>query len=220
MREIKYDELTGLAPAIIQDAKTRQVLMLGYMNAESFNKTLESGLVTFYSRSRQELWTKGETSGNYLHFISYATDCDGDALLIKANPDGPTCHTGSYTCWDEPKNECGNVKDESDKESGCGDQKEDVSSLVFLKKLESVIKQRRTQSPETSYTAKLFSKGINKIAQKVGEEAVEVVIESKDNNDDLFLNEAADLVFHFMVLLEAKNKGLGDVVKVLIGRHK
>jgi phosphoribosyl-ATP pyrophosphohydrolase/phosphoribosyl-AMP cyclohydrolase len=201
MKAIKYDEKTGLAPAIIQDINTGQVLMLGYMNAESFKKTLDSGLVTFYSRSRQELWTKGETSGNYLHFVSYATDCDGDALLVKAKPDGPTCHTGSYTCWEEPKNE-------------------DISSLAFLKKLESVIKQRRTQSPETSYTAKLFAKGINKIAQKVGEEAVEVVIEAKDDNDDLFLNEAADLVFHFMVLLEAKNKGLDDVVNVLKGRSK
>ncbi len=201
MNEIKYDETTGLAPAIIQDINTGQVLMLGYMNAASFQKTLESGLVTFYSRSRQTLWTKGETSGNYLHFVSYATDCDGDALLVKANPDGPTCHTGSYTCWEEPKND-------------------DISSLVFLKKLESVIKQRRTQSPDTSYVAKLFSKGINKIAQKVGEEAVEVVIEAKDDNDDLFLNEAADLVFHLMVLLEAKNKGLDEVVDVLKGRHK
>jgi len=218
MKEIKYDKVTGLAPAIIQDINTGQVLMLGYMNAESFNKTLESGLITFYSRSRQELWTKGETSGNYLHFVSYATDCDGDAILLKANPDGPTCHTGSYTCWDEPKKQC----NKAEKETDCcnGDYKEDISSLVFLKKLETVIKQRRTQSPDTSYVAKLFSKGINKIAQKVGEEAVEVVIESKDDNDDLFLNEAADLVFHLMVLLEAKNKGLDEVVNVLKGRHK
>ncbi len=222
MKDIKYDAITGLVPAIIQDVNTSQVLMLGYMNAESLKITLESGFVTFYSRSRQELWKKGETSGNFLHFISYATDCDGDTLLIKANPDGPTCHTGSYTCWNEAKLEPKNVKDEEAKESGCckENKNENISSLAFLTKLESVIKQRRTQSPEVSYTARLFSKGINKIAQKVGEEAVEVVIEAKDENDDLFLNEAADLVFHLMVLLEAKNKSLGDVVEVLKGRAK
>ncbi|MDP4292208.1 MAG: bifunctional phosphoribosyl-AMP cyclohydrolase/phosphoribosyl-ATP diphosphatase HisIE, partial [Bacteroidota bacterium] len=151
-----------------------------------------------YSRSRQEIWVKGETSGNYLKFVSMAVDCDGDALLIKANPVGPVCHTGSYTCWDEDK--------------------KTASELDFLKQLEAVIHQRHTQSPENSYVARLFSKGINKIAQKVGEEAVEVVIEAKDQNDDLFLNEAADLLFHLMILLEAKDKGLEDVVTILKGR--
>jgi len=200
MKEIKFDLQTGLAPAVVQDAVSGQVLMLAYMNAAAVKQTQESGLVTFYSRSRQELWVKGETSGNFLKFVSMTADCDGDALLVKANPVGPVCHTGSYTCWDEDKAV--------------------VSTLVFLKQLESVIHQRRSQSPETSYVARLFSKGINKIAQKVGEEAVEVVIESKDNNDDLFLNEAADLVFHLMILLEAKDKGLEDVVTILKGRVK
>jgi phosphoribosyl-AMP cyclohydrolase / phosphoribosyl-ATP pyrophosphohydrolase len=198
MKEIKFDVQTGLAPAVVQDAVSGQVLMLAYMNADAVKQTQETGLVTFYSRSRQELWVKGETSGNFLKFVSLSVDCDADALLVKANPVGPVCHTGSYTCWDEEK-----LK---------------VPELGFLKQLESVIHQRRTQSPETSYVARLFSKGINKIAQKVGEEAVEVVIESKDHNDDLFLNEAADLVFHLMVLLEAKDKGLDDVVTVLKGR--
>jgi len=200
MKEIKFDLQTGLAPAVVQDAVSGQVLMLAYMNAASVKQTHESGLVTFYSRSRQELWVKGETSGNFLKFVSMAADCDGDALLVKANPVGPVCHTGSYTCWEEDKAK--------------------VSSLDFLKQLEAVIHQRRSQSPETSYVARLFSKGINKIAQKVGEEAVEVVIEAKDNDDDLFLNEAADLVFHLMILLEAKDKGLEDVVTILKGRVK
>lgn len=200
MKEIKFDLQTGLAPAVVQDAASGQVLMLAYMNAESVKQTQESELVTFYSRSRQELWVKGDTSGNFLKFVSMAVDCDGDTLLVKANPVGPVCHTGSYTCWDE--------------------EKTTVSTLDFLKQLEAVIHQRRSQSPETSYVARLFSKGINKIAQKVGEEAVEVVIEAKDNNDDLFLNEAADLVFHLMILLEAKDKGLEDVVTILKGRVK
>lgn len=200
MKEIKFDIQTGLIPAVIQDAISGQVLMLAYMNATAVKQTQESGLVTFYSRSRQEIWVKGETSGNFLKFVSMAVDCDGDTLLVKANPVGPVCHTGSYTCWDE------------DKTTG--------STLDFLKQLEAVIHQRRSQSPDKSYVAKLFSKGINKIAQKVGEEAVEVVIEAKDNNDDLFLNEAADLLFHLMILLEAKDKGLDDVVTILKGRVK
>ena len=200
MKEIKFDLQTGLVPAVIQDALSGQVLMLAYMNAQSVKQTQESGLVTFYSRSRQEIWVKGETSGNFLKYVSMAVDCDGDTLLIKSNPVGPVCHTGSYTCWDE--------------------EKIAVSNLDFLKQLEAVIHQRRSQSPDVSYVAKLFSKGINKIAQKVGEEAVEVVIEAKDNNDDLFLNESADLLFHLMILLEAKNKGLEDVVTILKGRVK
>jgi phosphoribosyl-ATP pyrophosphohydrolase/phosphoribosyl-AMP cyclohydrolase len=200
MKEIKFDKQNGLVPAIVQDAISGQVLMLAYMNAASVKQTEDSGLVTFYSRSRQEIWVKGETSSNYLKFVSMAVDCDGDTLLVKANPVGPVCHTGSYTCWNE--------------EMATG------SSLDFLKQLAGVIHQRRSQSPDTSYVAKLFSKGINKIAQKVGEEAVEVVIEAKDDNDDLFLNEAADLLFHLMILLEAKNKSLDDVVTILKGRVK
>jgi phosphoribosyl-ATP pyrophosphohydrolase/phosphoribosyl-AMP cyclohydrolase len=199
MKEIKFDLQTGLVPVIVQDAISRQVLMLAYMNAATVKKTKETGLVTFYSRSRQEIWVKGETSGNFLKFVSMDVDCDGDTLLVKANPVGPVCHTGSYTCWNEEKT---------------------GATYDFLKQLESVIHQRRSQSPETSYVARLFSKGINKIAQKVGEEAVEVVIEAKDDNDDLFLNESADLLFHLMILLEAKNKGLDDVVTILKGRVK
>jgi phosphoribosyl-ATP pyrophosphohydrolase/phosphoribosyl-AMP cyclohydrolase len=200
MKEIKFDLQTGLVPAVIQDALSGQVLMLAYMNEVAVKQTMETGLVTFYSRSRQEIWVKGETSGNFLKYVSLAVDCDGDTLLVKANPVGPVCHTGSYTCWDE------------DKTTG--------SSLDFLKQLETVIHQRRSQSPDKSYVAKLFSKGINKIAQKVGEEAVELVIEAKDTNDNLFINEAADLLFHTMILLEARNMGLEDVVEVLKGRVK
>lgn len=200
MKEIKFDVQTGLVPAVVQDAVSDQVLMLAYMNAATVKQTIESGLVTFFSRSRQEVWIKGDTSGNFLKFVSMDVDCDGDTLLVKANPVGPVCHTGSYTCW--------------------GEAKSAASTPDFLKQLGTVIHQRRSQSPEVSYVARLFSKGINKIAQKVGEEAVEVVIEAKDNNDDLFLNEAADLLFHLMILLEAKDKGLEDVVTVLKGRVK
>jgi phosphoribosyl-ATP pyrophosphohydrolase/phosphoribosyl-AMP cyclohydrolase len=200
MKEIKFDIQTGLIPAVIQDAVSGQVLMLAYMNEVAVKQTIETSLVTFYSRSRQEIWVKGETSGNFLKYVSMAVDCDGDTLLVKANPVGPVCHTGSYTCWDEDK--------------------KTSSSLDFLKQLEAVIHQRRSQSPDKSYVAKLFSKGINKIAQKVGEEAVELVIEAKDTNDDLFINEAADLLFHMMILLEARNMGLDDVVETLKGRVK
>ena len=200
MKEIKFDLQTGLVPAVIQDAISGQVLMLAYMNEVAVKQTIETGLVTFYSRSRQEIWVKGETSGNFLKYVSMAIDCDGDTLLVKANPVGPVCHTGSYTCWDEDKTT--------------------DSSLDFLKQLENVIHQRRSQSPDKSYVAKLFSKGINKIAQKVGEEAVELVIEAKDTNDNLFINEAADLLFHTMILLEARNMSLEDVVEVLKGRVK
>ena len=200
MKEIKFDIQTGLIPAVIQDAVSGQVLMLAYMNEVAVKQTIETSLVTFYSRSRQEIWVKGETSGNFLKYVSMAVDCDGDTLLVKANPVGPVCHTGSYTCWDEDK--------------------KTSSSLDFLKQLEAVIHQRRSQSPDKSYVAKLFSKGINKIAQKVGEEAVELVIEAKDTNDDLFINEAADLLFHMMILLEARNMGLDDVAETLKGRVK
>ncbi|UMB61281.1 bifunctional phosphoribosyl-AMP cyclohydrolase/phosphoribosyl-ATP diphosphatase HisIE [Lutibacter sp. A80] len=189
----------GLVPAIIQDFTTRQVLMLGYMNEEAYNKTVETGKVTFFSRTKKRLWTKGEESGNFLNLISVKNDCDNDTLLIKVNPVGPTCHKGTDTCWDETNE----------------------SSFGFLSELESVITSRRVNADsENSYVASLFEKGINKIAQKVGEEAVEIVIEAKDNDDNLFLNEGADLLFHYLILLQAKGFTLKDIVKVLEGRHK
>jgi phosphoribosyl-ATP pyrophosphohydrolase/phosphoribosyl-AMP cyclohydrolase len=191
----------GLLPVIVQDAATRQVLMLGYMNAEALEKTLSEKVVTFFSRSKQRLWTKGETSANFLNVVDIKADCDNDTILIKARPDGPTCHTGADTCWDE---------------------KNDFAGTDFLTYLESVIHKRRAEDPSVtkSYTNSLFQKGINKIAQKVGEEAVELVIEAKDDNRDLFLGEAADLMFHYLVLLAAKDFTLDDVLSVLKRRHQ
>jgi phosphoribosyl-ATP pyrophosphohydrolase/phosphoribosyl-AMP cyclohydrolase len=186
----------GLLPAIIQDVNTRTVLMLGYMNEEALTKTQESGNVTFYSRSKKRLWTKGEESGNFLELVSIKEDCDQDTLLIQVKPKGPTCHKGSDTCWDS-KNE---------------------SSFGFLSELEATIKSRKENNSEDSYVASLFRKGINKIAQKVGEEAIETVIEAKDDNEELFLNESADLLFHYMILLQAKGYTLTDIVSVLEGR--
>ena len=191
----------GLIPAIIQDSVTRRVLMLGYMNEESLKITRDRGLVTFYSRSRQTLWTKGETSGNYLQVREIIEDCDNDTLLIKVVPTGPVCHTGSDTCFDE-------VNDPAE-----------VAASEFLFYLEEVIHDRREYPQEGSYTNHLFSRGLNKIAQKVGEEAVELIIESKDDNKILFLGEAADLMYHFLVLLTEKNVQLSEVVEVLKGRH-
>ena len=189
----------GLIPAIIQDSETKSVLMLGYMNAESYQKTLDTKKVTFFSRSKQRLWTKGEESGNFLNLVDVKNDCDNDTLLIQVKPEGPTCHTGSDTCWQETNNQ----------------------EYGFLSKLENTIKTRRENADsERSYVASLFEKGINKIAQKVGEEAVEVVIEAKDNNDHLFLDESADLLFHYLILLQAKGFQLNDVVQVLKGRQK
>ena len=189
----------GLVPAIIQDANTKNVLMLGYMNEEAFEKTTQSKQVSFYSRTKNRLWTKGEESGNYLDVVTIQNDCDDDTLLIQVNPVGPVCHTGSDTCWDN--------KNEQD--------------FGFLTQLENVIKSRRENSnSEKSYVASLFEKGINKIAQKVGEEAVETVIEAKDNNDKLFLDESADLLFHYLILLQAKGFQLKDIVGVLQVRHK
>ena len=189
----------GLIPAIIQDSETKSVLMLGYMNAESYQKTLDTKKVTFFSRSKQRLWTKGEESGNFLNLVDVKNDCDNDTLLIQVRPEGPTCHTGSDTCWQEANNQ----------------------EYGFLSKLENTIKTRRENADsEKSYVASLFEKGINKIAQKVGEEAVEVVIEAKDNNDHLFLDESADLLFHYLILLQAKGFELNDVVQVLKGRQK
>ena len=196
--KINYDPTTGLAPAIIQDANTKTVLMLGYMNEEALRITNETGKVTFFSRSRNELWTKGETSGNFLLLKSVAVDCDSDTLLIQAEPTGPVCHTGSDTCWNE----------------------KNTSSYEFLHQLESIINQRHADPDTASYTSSLFAKGINKVAQKVGEEAVELVIEAKDSNGELFVNEAADLLFHYLILLKAKGMQLTDVVKVLEERNK
>ncbi|NTS40473.1 bifunctional phosphoribosyl-AMP cyclohydrolase/phosphoribosyl-ATP diphosphatase HisIE [Flavisolibacter sp. BT320] len=187
----------GLVPAVVQDYNTQKVLMLGFMDAEAVKKTEETGLVTFYSRSKKRLWTKGEESGNHLQLRQMLLDCDKDTLLIKAEPSGPVCHTGADTCWSERNH-----------------------SEDFLFYLEDIIKLRRVSSDETSYVKSLFDKGINKIAQKVGEEAVELVIEAKDVNQALFLGEAADLLFHYIVLLQAKNCSLADVVKVLKDRHQ
>lgn len=186
----------GLVPAIVQDHQTLKVLMMGYMNREALQQTESLGKVTFFSRSKQRLWTKGEESGHFLELKSIAVDCDQDTLLIKAQPHGPTCHTGADTCWME-RNHHEN----------------------FLLYLEDIIELRKKAAPEESYVARLFSKGINKIAQKVGEEAVETVIEAKDNNDTLFLNESADLLFHYLLLLNAKGFKLQDVMEVLKERH-
>ena len=191
----KYKD--GLAPAIIQDYVTQKVLMLGFMNQEALKQTEESGRVTFYSRSKKRLWTKGEESGHHLQLRQILLDCDKDALLIKVVPNGPVCHTGGDTCWSEKNH------------------KED-----FLYYLEHLIELRRNGIDENSYVKKLFSQGINKIAQKVGEEAVEMVIESKDGDEKLFLNEAADLLFHYMILLQARGFSISHVVKILEQRHQ
>ena len=196
-KQINFDKCAdGLVPAIVQDSATLKVLMLGYMNQEALDKTLQEGKVTFFSRSRRRLWTKGEESGNFLTLQEIRVDCDSDTLLIKAVPTGVVCHTGADTCWEE----------------------ENVSN-DFLSKLESIITDRKNNPSDNSYTSKLFAKGINKIAQKVGEEAVEVVIEAKDDNEELFLNESADLLFHYLVLLSAKGYQLSDVLSVLKKRH-
>lgn len=187
----------GLVPAIVQDANTKCVLMLGYMNQEAVTKTQEKRQVTFFSRSKNRLWTKGEESGHVLSLIDIAVDCDRDALLIQAKPKGPTCHKGDDTCW-------GNSN---------------TPHYGFLSALEEVIADRKNNPSEKSYVASLFANGINKIAQKVGEEAVETVIEAKDTNSDLFLNESADLLFHLMILLQAKGQSLNDVVRVLEERQ-
>lgn len=196
--KLKYNS-EGLIPAIIQDAITKNVLMLGYMDEEAFKKTQDTKKVTFFSRSKQRLWTKGEESGNFLNLVDIKADCDNDTLLIQAHPVGPTCHKGSDTCWDEKNS----------------------TNFGFISKLEQTILERRSHSkPEDSYVASLFAKGINKLAQKVGEEAVEVIIEAKDDNDELFLNESADLLFHYLMLLQAKGFKLEDIETVLKNREK
>ena len=189
----------GLVPAIVQDAFTKNVLMLGFMNQAAVDATISLQKVTFFSRSKNRLWTKGEESGNSLNYLSMALDCDQDTLLIQANPVGQVCHTGTDTCWGAENK---------------------PNSIDFLAQLEQVIEQRKTAAPESSYVAGLFAKGMNKIAQKLGEEAVELVIEAKDQNDELFLEESADLLFHYLMLLQAKGFKLADVVKILKMRHK
>lgn len=194
--QLNFQKLNGLIPCIVQDASTHTVLMLGFMNEEAYERTIKEKQVTFYSRSKKRLWTKGETSGNYLEVVEVLTDCDQDTLLIKANPKGPVCHLGHDTCFNE------------------------VNNQWNLNSLETIIKDRLANPIENSYTTKLFQSGINKIAQKVGEEAVELIIEAKDNNKELFLNEAADLMYHYLVLLSAKEYSLKDVQVVLKKRHE
>ena len=197
-KTIDFGKFTdGLVPAIIQDSETSKVLMLGYMNRDAFAKTMSDGKITFFSRSKQRLWTKGEESGNYLIVQSHEVDCDQDALLFKVKPVGPVCHTGADTCWNES-----NI------------------STDFLDQLEKIINLRKNSPDEGSYVSSLFKKGINKIAQKVGEEAVELVIEAKDQNDELFVNEAADLLFHYLILLNSKGFNLDDIRKILKQRHR
>ena len=199
---IRFEELKkgadGLVPAIVQDQNTLQVLMLGYMDAEALAKTQETGLVTFWSRSQGKIWTKGETSGNYLHLVSLAVDCDKDTLLVRAIPDGPTCHTGSKTCWWDAVPE----------------------SQGFIRELEAVVKGRHEQMPEKSYTTSLFKAGTPRMAQKVGEEAVETVIEAVKGDDERMIYEASDLIYHLLVLLVSKGYGIADLEKELVKRHK
>lgn len=193
--KINFDKQNGLVPCIIQDANTHRVLMLGYMNDEAYQKTVTEKKVTFFSRSKQRLWTKGETSGNFFDLVDIISDCDNDTLLIKVNPQGPACHTGADTCFNEK------------------------NTTWDLSVLEKIIADRKHNPKQGSYTTSLFESGINKIAQKVGEEAVELIIEAKDDNKSLFLNEAADLMFHYLVLLNSKSLGLNDVLEVLESRH-
>ncbi|MBZ0246073.1 MAG: bifunctional phosphoribosyl-AMP cyclohydrolase/phosphoribosyl-ATP diphosphatase HisIE [Cyclobacteriaceae bacterium] len=195
INSLKFDKTTGLIPCVIQDSLSSRVLMLGYMNQEALLKTMEEKRVTFFSRSKNRLWTKGETSGNFLNLTDMTPDCDQDCLLIKVKPTGPVCHTGSDTCFKE------------------------TNPSFSLQQLENIIQDRINNPTPSSYTSKLLKEGINKVAQKVGEEAVELVIESKDENRDLFLNEAADLMYHYLLLLAAKNTELADVTKVLEQRH-
>ncbi len=197
--QLDFSKQNGLVPAVIQDNKTSKVLMLGFMNEEAFNKTQETGQVTFYSRTKNRLWTKGEESGNFLNVVSIASDCDNDTLLIKVNPVGPVCHTGADTCWDE-KNEAG--------------------ALDFLVHLQDFIDKRKEEMPEGSYTTSLFQKGTRKITQKVGEEAVETIIGAMANDDENFLYEGADLLYHLIVLLTHKGYRIEDLVKELMKRHK
>lgn len=211
---IDFNKSNGLVPTIIQDNTSMQVLMLGFMNEEALAKTQQEKRVTFFSRSKNRLWTKGETSGNYFTVVDIKEDCDNDTLLIRVNPKGPACHTGATTCFTAPSRspEGGEPRVQSPPFGGI------KGGGSFLYELEQTISQRIDDNDENSYTNKLFKQGINKVAQKVGEEAVELVIEAKDNNDDLFKNEAADLLYHFLILLKAKDVKLEDIEKTLIGR--
>lgn len=194
---IDFNKLNGLVPAIIQDARTLKVLMLGFMNEEAFNKTQETGKVTFYSRTRKTLWTKGETSGNYLNVVDIKNDCDNDTLLIKVKPDGPVCHTGSDTCWDE-LNE---------------------NPIMFLSELQKFIEKRHDEMPDGSYTTSLFKDGCHRMAQKVGEEALEAVIEAVAGNNERLIYEASDMLYHLIVLLTSKGLSIEDLAKELQVRH-
>jgi phosphoribosyl-ATP pyrophosphohydrolase/phosphoribosyl-AMP cyclohydrolase len=194
---LNFEKLGGILPAIIQDSDTNEVLMLGFVNQESYDKTIAEGKVCFYSRTRERLWTKGEESGNFLNVVEITEDCDHDTLLIRVEPVGPVCHTGQRTCFGEVS----------------------PNRLSFLNKLQDLLKTRKKELPEGSYTSKLFKAGVNRIAKKLGEEAVELVIEAKDNDDSLFLNEAADLLFHMMILLVDRGYELEDVTKILEERH-
>lgn len=195
--DLDFGKMNGLVPAIIQDNYTQKVLMLGFMNEEAYNKTVETGKVTFFSRTKNRLWTKGEESGNFLHVVSIAADCDNDTLLIKVNPAGPVCHTGSDTCWGE--------KNEQD--------------IMFLKELQDFINKRHEEMPEKSYTTSLFKSGVNKMAQKVGEEAVETIIEACNGTDERLIYEGADLLYHLIVLLTSKGYRIEDLARELKERH-
>ena len=206
--KIDFEKMGGLVPAVIQDAKTRNVLMLGFMNEEAYQKTLETGHVTFWSRTRQTLWTKGETSGHYLNLVEMKSDCDQDTLLVRVNPIGPTCHTGTDTCWGED-----NVLHDPSPLS------EADASLLFLGELQSFIDKRKEEMPEGSYTTSLFAKGVNKIAQKVGEEALETVIEATNGTKEHLVYEASDMIYHLLVLLTEKGLRIEDVAAELQKRH-
>lgn len=195
---IDFEKMGGLVPAIIQDAKTKNVLMLGFMNQQAYEKTLETGRVTFWSRSRNQLWTKGETSGNFLELVSIQIDCDNDTLLVKANPMGPTCHKGTDTCWGEENTE---------------------NPLLFLTELQDFIEKRHEEMPEGSYTTRLFQEGINKMAQKMGEEALEAVIEATNGSDEKLIYEVSDMFYHLIVMLTSKGLRIEDVAKELQKRH-
>ena len=194
---IDFEKMQGLVPAIVQDAQTQRVLMLGFMNREAYEKTVETGLVTFFSRTRQKLWTKGETSGNLLHVVTIKEDCDHDTLLVLAHPDGPVCHTGTDTCWGETNDE----------------------PLLFLGELQRFIERRHAEMPEGSYTTSLFRDGCQRMAQKVGEEALEAVIEAVSGNDERLIYEASDLLYHLLVLLTSKGLSIEDIAKELRNRH-
>ncbi len=195
---LNFDKMGGILPAIIQDAQTNEVLMLGFMNQEAYEKTVSEGKVTFYSRTKERLWTKGEESGNFMDVVEILEDCDADTLLIRANPQGPACHTGMRTCFGET----------------------DQDNLSFLQNLQALLQSRKEELPENSYTAKLFRQGPRKIAKKLGEEAAELVIEAMDTDDECFINEAADLLFHMTILLVDRGYRLEDVAKILADRHQ